>query len=286
MQIFRNTDLEVVTHVITRVAVHRALYYPIVATTTTTTTGGGGGGGNKNSIISSSSGSDQSARSWITEILINILYKYRIYCSSQSPKSQLILPDALKLLPLYCMSLMKTPALMPNGSGSGSGIGGGGRSGGGGTTATTRLTIRSWERSVELQRLASLTTRGLIHTLYPRLYSCSQLLDNIQKLDLNYYDDNDVSISSGVERLLNSSGSSGSGSSGSGSGSNLVDLVNIYTNTTTAMTTLFLESQKQSGIVHHEYCHLPPPLPCTSEILGKYNTTALHYTTILSLVLT
>ena len=38
MQIFRNTDLEVVTHVITRVAIQRALYYPIVTTTTTTTT--------------------------------------------------------------------------------------------------------------------------------------------------------------------------------------------------------------------------------------------------------
>ena len=40
---------------------------------------------------------------------VNILYGYRTHCSSSSSPTQLILPDAVKLLPLYLLSLMKTP---------------------------------------------------------------------------------------------------------------------------------------------------------------------------------
>lgn len=36
---------------------------------------------------------------------------YRQHCASQSSTAQLILPEALKLLPLYALALLKCPAL-------------------------------------------------------------------------------------------------------------------------------------------------------------------------------
>ena len=37
---------------------------------------------------------------------------YRKQCSSQSPQGQLILPDSLKLLPMYANCLLKSDALL------------------------------------------------------------------------------------------------------------------------------------------------------------------------------
>lgn len=41
--------------------------------------------------------------------LVNLLFVYRQKCAAQSSPSQLILPDNLKLLPLYTLSALKTP---------------------------------------------------------------------------------------------------------------------------------------------------------------------------------
>ncbi len=41
-----------------------------------------------------------------------ILSCYRKHCSKQSPPGQLILPDSLKLLPLYAGCLLKSDALL------------------------------------------------------------------------------------------------------------------------------------------------------------------------------
>lgn len=45
----------------------------------------------------------------ITSNLVTLLHTYRTQCASQSSPSQLILPDSLKLLPLYILSAFKTP---------------------------------------------------------------------------------------------------------------------------------------------------------------------------------
>jgi protein transport protein SEC24 len=42
-------------------------------------------------------------RDQVTSTCINILQSYRKYCASVSSSGQLILPEALKLLPLYTL---------------------------------------------------------------------------------------------------------------------------------------------------------------------------------------
>jgi len=41
----------------------------------------------------------------------NVLHKYRKYCAAGSPRGQLILPDTLKLMPLYTLGYLKNPLL-------------------------------------------------------------------------------------------------------------------------------------------------------------------------------
>ena len=44
----------------------------------------------------------------------NSLACYRQHCAAPSQPGQLILPETLKLLPLYCHCLLRSPALMPS----------------------------------------------------------------------------------------------------------------------------------------------------------------------------
>ncbi len=52
-----------------------------------------------------------SARDGTTATTVTTLAAYRKHCASTSSAVQLILPEALKLLPLYALSLLKGPAL-------------------------------------------------------------------------------------------------------------------------------------------------------------------------------
>ena len=47
----------------------------------------------------------------VTGAAVGVLAAYRRHCASQSSSAQLILPEALKLLPLYALALLKSPAL-------------------------------------------------------------------------------------------------------------------------------------------------------------------------------
>ncbi|VFQ80673.1 unnamed protein product [Cuscuta campestris] len=54
-------------------------------------------------------------REQVTTRCINILYSYRKYCATVSSSGQLILPEALKLLPLYTLALVKSTGLKTDG---------------------------------------------------------------------------------------------------------------------------------------------------------------------------
>lgn len=47
----------------------------------------------------------------VTGAAVGVLAAYRRHCASQSSSAQLILPEALKLMPLYALALLKSPAL-------------------------------------------------------------------------------------------------------------------------------------------------------------------------------
>nr|XP_025617227.1 protein transport protein Sec24-like CEF [Arachis hypogaea] len=54
-------------------------------------------------------------REQVTNLCINALYSYRKFCATVSSSGQLILPEALKLLPLYTLALTKSTGLRTDG---------------------------------------------------------------------------------------------------------------------------------------------------------------------------
>jgi hypothetical protein len=56
----------------------------------------------------------QNPRDYMQSMLVHILSSYRLLCSLQSPRQQLILPEALKLLPMYTLATLKHPVFLEN----------------------------------------------------------------------------------------------------------------------------------------------------------------------------
>lgn len=80
---------------------------------------------------------------------VNALYAYRRFCATNSSAGQLILPEALKLLPLYTLGLLKSNGL--------------------------RADVPSDERCAWAFRMAALPTHLTVPTVYPRLYPVAAL---------------------------------------------------------------------------------------------------------------
>ena len=128
-----------------------------------------------------------------TESAIDMLHAYRKHCAANSSPGQLILPESLKLLPLYLSAIEKLGAFTPNrpqqqqqqqqqpagdgkggaGSRPGTGLGGGSRTGGAGAFAD--VTVRCDARAAELVTLNGLAPSRLIPFFYPRLYQLHNL---------------------------------------------------------------------------------------------------------------
>jgi protein transport protein SEC24 len=111
------------------------------------------------------------------EQAVDILFNYRRYCASASSAGQLILPEALKLLPLYALALLKHPCFRVNhrgGSGGGGGGGGGRqRAQAGGSADAPR--VRADERAFLLHSVLAAPVATSIVSLYPRLHNLLQL---------------------------------------------------------------------------------------------------------------
>merc|ERR1739838_95478 len=61
--------------------------------------------------MSESSGTVRSARSQLLNACVDILFAYRKHCAANNAHRQLVLPEALKLLPLYTIGLLKNALL-------------------------------------------------------------------------------------------------------------------------------------------------------------------------------
>ena len=104
------------------------------------------------------------------------LLSYRTHCAASSAPGQLILPEALKLLPLYVSCITRLPAFAQNKAGAGgkgsSGVG----LGGAGTIGQTPgapfydTAMRSDRRAAEFYSLSSLPVHRILSELYSRVY--------------------------------------------------------------------------------------------------------------------
>ena len=126
---------------------------------------------------------------YLLDTCLDILIKYRQLCSINSPKGQLILPEALKTLPLYTLCLMKHPALLNNNLTTNSS-----NLGNQNQNKTDRLGVEICERSAELHRLLVSSPKEILFCLYPRLYPLHRLQegdgypieDSEENLEVNF----------------------------------------------------------------------------------------------------
>lgn len=144
--IFRYTDLDTVTCTLAKLAADKALLNPL-------------------------SNDPIGPRSFLNKSVADILLKYRMNCSSQSPKGQLILPESLKVLPLFILGMLKHPAFIENTTG----IDNSPRS----AKSIAKLTVRADERAYELRRLLSLPIKNTINCLYPRMFALHLFEDDL-----------------------------------------------------------------------------------------------------------
>ena len=130
--IFRGADLDAVAYTMVAQAVERA--------------------------FTKAPSADGGPRDHIKITACDMLFSYRTYCSAHSPRGQLILPDSLKLLPLYCLGMLKHPAFIDN------------------LDLRGKMSvIRGHERAYELRRLRSCPVRTLVQSLCPRVFECLKL---------------------------------------------------------------------------------------------------------------
>ncbi|CAM9931987.1 unnamed protein product, partial [Sphacelaria rigidula] len=88
--------------------------------------------------------------------MLAMLYCYRKRCAPDSPSGQLILPETLRVLPLYTLCAHKMLALRPNAQGN-------------------PPDIRADERATRLLAAHNLSIVEMIKVLYPTLYSIHDL---------------------------------------------------------------------------------------------------------------
>ena len=90
------------------------------------------------------------------------LFGYRVNCASTSAVGQLILPESLKLLPLYITAMTRHPAFLQNSSQPRGTPSPGGPFG--------DVTVRCDRRAMELAVLNGIPAHRILSTLYPRIY--------------------------------------------------------------------------------------------------------------------
>ncbi|EJC98563.1 uncharacterized protein FOMMEDRAFT_113703 [Fomitiporia mediterranea MF3/22] len=116
----------------------------------------------KEAMGSLASQSLSSIRDTLTEKCSSILLDYRRNCAAATSPSQLILPEAFKLLPLYILALHKNRSLRAH-------------------------NVPADLRNYFSQRLLSMSVRSILYHLYPRFLALHDLIDTIA-LPVDYKD--------------------------------------------------------------------------------------------------
>lgn len=88
-------------------------------------------------------------REQMTGLCVSILHTYRKFCATASSSGQLILPEALKLLPLYTLALTRSIGLRPD--------------------------VRIDDRSYWITRVASISCSLAVPLVYPRMFAIHNL---------------------------------------------------------------------------------------------------------------
>ncbi|CAH0482953.1 unnamed protein product [Peronospora belbahrii] len=99
---------------------------------------------------------------------VTVLFNYRKYCASSSSSGQLILPESLKLLPLYTLATLKSRALRGNLVDN---------------PPRGFVDVRADERVMMMGLLNSLPVEYCVSAVYPKLYSVHDLAEDCCTLD-------------------------------------------------------------------------------------------------------
>lgn len=152
MTVFRHADVDCMVSYLCKMAADHALRHPFPAEKPSCANYVLGGSRKTNNI-----------RQRIIDICMDILLNYRQLCSPDSPKGQLILPESLKVLPLYTLCILKHPSFIHNAA---VGLSSASSS----SRGATRLAIDACERSFLLNMMLRCGCREGMLSLYPRMY--------------------------------------------------------------------------------------------------------------------
>jgi protein transport protein SEC24 len=110
----------------------------------------------------------------LTDAATAVLLSYRKHCAAASQMGQLVLPEPLKLLPLYVNCLLKLPAFVPNVAA--------GRGAGSGRHPYADVVIRADRRAADLAALRTAPHHATVPMIYPRVYRVDAMVDAVGKL--------------------------------------------------------------------------------------------------------
>ncbi|RHY85811.1 hypothetical protein DYB26_012674, partial [Aphanomyces astaci] len=99
---------------------------------------------------------------------VQVLSNYRKHCATNSSSGQLILPESLKLLPLYTLATLKSRALRNNLTGQ---------------QARGLIDVRADERVMLLHLLNSFPVEHAVSAVYPKMYALHDLTEEVGTLD-------------------------------------------------------------------------------------------------------
>ncbi|TMW68179.1 hypothetical protein Poli38472_007851 [Pythium oligandrum] len=99
---------------------------------------------------------------------VNVLFNYRKHCAASSSSGQLILPESLKLLPLYTLATLKSRALRMNLTGN---------------PPRGFIDVRADERVMMMGVLNSLPVEFAVSAVYPKLYSLHDMPEDCGTFD-------------------------------------------------------------------------------------------------------